>query len=78
MGLSLSLSLSLSHTHTHTHTHTKQVCADQKTQVIFIALVAVIPGLYCLWVSWTLYDVLKDNSDSLLHRAGYDQACKKK
>lgn len=54
---------------------TQEVCTDQKFQFIFIALVAVLPGLYCLWVSWSLFDALKDNIEHVLYRAGYDQVC---
>eukprot|EP00802_Teleaulax_amphioxeia_P026601 Tamp_27715.p1 GENE.Tamp_27715~~Tamp_27715.p1 ORF type:complete len:235 (+),score=35.81 Tamp_27715:19-723(+) len=54
---------------------TQEVCTDQKFQFIFIALVAVLPGLYCLWVSWSLFDALKDNTEHVLYRAGYDQVC---
>ena len=34
-------------------------CSDLKVQFVFLALVAAVPGTYCLWVTWSLLQVAR-------------------
>ena len=48
-------------------------CLDTKLQLVFLPLVSALPGLYCLWVAWSLLDALNEGSEGSLLQAGYDE-----
>ncbi len=50
------------------------VCVCVCVCVMYVCMyIYGVAGVYCLWVAWSLFDALKDGTEQVLSKAGYDE-----